>query len=181
MNEYNYIKTPEELSIYMDKSIEYGYLGKDGKVHHYTDKNFNDVWEEEYILENKDDVLKTKVGNCYDQVEFERDWFIKNGYIVKTFYEIVDLDYENDYPTHSFLAYFDEKWHWFENSDFNNRGIHSFDSLEKLLDYQKKKYLELLATFNIKEEEKEKIIIKEFSKPKEHLSAREYIDFVMKK
>lgn len=177
---YENINSPLELSKYMDYNLNYGYLGKNGKTHIYTDSDFNDVWYDEYVLENTEDILNTKVGNCYDQVEFERDWFINHGYDVKTFYEIVDLDYDNDYPTHSFLVFYDKKWHWFENSDFNNRGIHSFDTLEELLNYQKNKYLELLDSYNIKEEEKEKIIIKEFNKPKEHISAQEYIDFVMK-
>ena len=181
MNDYNDIKSPKEVLSFMDKSINYGYLGKDDKIHNFYDNDFNDVWYDEYILENTKDLLKTKVGNCYDQVEFERDWFIKNGYIVKTFYEIVDTEYKNNYPTHSFFVFFDEKWNWFENSDFNNRGIHSFNTLEELLEYQKNKYIELLESFNIKEDEIEKIIIKEFQKPKEHINARDYIDFVMKR
>ena len=180
MDDYYNIKTPLELSNFMDKYIDYGYMGKDGKIHNYNDSDFNEVWHDEYILENTEDLLKTKVGNCYDQVEFERDWFISHGYIVKSFYEIVNVDYENDYPTHSFIVFYDNKWNWFENSDFNNRGIHSFDSLEELLIYQKNKYLELLDTYNIKNEEKEKIILKEFKKPKEHINAKEYIDFVLK-
>lgn len=178
---YENINSPEELLKFMDKYINYGYLGKNGKIHFFTDPDFNDVWYSEYILENTDDILKTKVGNCYDQVEFERDWFLKHNYIVKTYYEIVDLNYDNLYPTHSFLVYFDKKWKWFENSDFNNRGIHSFDTIEELLEFQKNKYLELLESYNIKEEEKSKIIIKEFKKPKKHLNAKEYIDFVLKK
>ena len=179
--EYKDINTPQDLLSFMDKSINYGYLGKDNKIHNHYDKDFNDVWYDEYILENTSDLLKTRVGNCYDQVEFERDWFINHGYTIKTYYEIVALEYENDYPTHSFLVYFDDKWNWFENSDFNNRGIHTFNTLDELLEFQKKKYLELLETFNIKEEEKENIIIKEFKKPKEHIKAKEYIEFVTKK
>lgn len=178
--EYNQIKTPEELLEFMDKNFSYGYLGKSGKVHYYSDNDFNDVWYSEYVLENTKDILNTKVGNCYDQVEFERDWFIKNGYVVKTYYEIIDLDYENDYPSHSFLVFKDKYWSWFEYSDFNNRGIHRFDSLEELLDYQKNKYIGYLKEFNINDNELKKLVFKEFNKPKEHIGAKEYIEFVMK-
>ena len=69
------IKTPEELLDYMKNNIQYGYLGNNGKIYHYNDFDFDKDWYQEYILENKDDVIKNKVGNCWDQVEFEREWF----------------------------------------------------------------------------------------------------------
>ena len=45
------------------------------------------------------------IGNCFDQTELERDWFTKNNYYVETYFEMVNLDYKNAYPTHSFLIY----------------------------------------------------------------------------
>lgn len=174
------IKTPEELLDFMSNNIKYGYLGKNGKVYHYDDLNFNLDWYEQYILENKDDLLKNLCGNCWDQVEFERYWFLKNGYEIKTIYEMVKLNYDNNYPTHSFIAYKDNNyWFWFENSDFVNRGIHKFDTFDALLNYQYKKYVDFLKTFNITDEELEKIIITEFNKPKDHISAEEYLNHVI--
>ena len=41
-------------------------------------------------------------GNCFDQTELERDWFTKNNYYVETYFEMVNLNYKNVYPTHSF-------------------------------------------------------------------------------
>ena len=176
----NTIRTPEELLNFMSYNINYGYLGKNGRVYHYDDSDFNDDWFDEYILENSDDLAKNLYGNCWDQVEFERDWFIKNGYEVKTIYEMVNLDYDNDYPSHSFLIYKDnDEWCWFENADFNNRGIHRYNSYDELLSDQYKKYLEFLKTFNIKDDEIEKIIVTDFDKPKEHISASEYLNHVI--
>ena len=176
----NEIKTPEELLNFMSNNINYGYLGKNGRVYHYDDPDFNDDWEDEYILENKNDILNNLHGNCFDQVEFERDWFLSKEYEIKTLYEMVKLDYDNIYPTHSFLVYKDNDcWYWFENSDFNNRGIHKFNSFDELLKYQYNKYIEFLKTFNITDEEIEKIIITEFDKPKEHISAEEYLNHVI--
>ena len=174
------IKNPEELLNFMSNKINYGYLGKSGKIYHYDDDNFNLDWYEQYILENKDDILNNLYGNCWDQVELERDWFLKNGYEIKTIFEMVKLDYDNIYPSHSFLVYKDNNcWFWFENSDFNNRGIHKFNILDELLNYQYKKYVEFLKTFNITNEELEKIIITEFDKPKEHISTDEYLKHVV--
>ena len=176
----NTIRTPEELLNFMSYNINYGYLGKNGRVYHYDDPDFNDDWFDEYILENSCDLSKNLYGNCWDQVEFERDWFLKNGYEVKTIYEMVNLDYDNDYPSHSFLIYKDnDEWCWFENADFNNRGIHRYNSYDELLSDQYKKYLEFLKTFNIKDDEIEKIIVTDFDKPKEHISASEYLNHVI--
>ncbi len=174
------IKTPEELLDFMSNNIEYGFLGKNGHIYHYDDPNFNSDWYEQCILENRDDLLKNKYGTCWDQVEFERDWFLKNGYEIKTIYEMVKLDYDNQYPSHSFLVYKNNnEWYWFENADFNNKGIHKFNTLDELLNYQYKRYVEFLKTFNITDEELEKIIVTEFDKPKEHISAEEYLNHVI--
>lgn len=174
------IKTPQELLEFM-KNIKYGYLGKNGRVYKYDDPDFDKDWYDEYILESKDDLIKNLYGNCWDQVEFERDWFINNVYEVKTIFEMVKLDYKNDYPSHSFLAYKDKNgnWCWFENADFNNYGIHSFNSFDELIKYQYIKYLDYLKTFNITSEEIDKIIITEFLRPKDNISAKEYINHVM--
>ena len=173
------IKNPEDLLKFMS-NIEYGYLGKNGCIHYYYDDDFNLVFFEQYILENSNDVLNNLYGNCWDQVEFERDWFLKRGYEIKTVYEMVKLDYDNDYPTHSFLTYKENGyWYWFENADFENRGIHKFNSFEELLNYQYKKYIEFLKTFNITDDEIKKIILTEFDKPKEHISAGEYFNHVI--
>ena len=123
------IKTPEELLVFMSENIKYGYLGRDGRIYYPDDIDFNNNWYNEYILENKNDVLNNLCGNCWDQVEFERYWFISHNYKVKTIFEMVNLDYDNNYPSHAFLIFYKENnWCWFENADFNNRGIHSFNS-----------------------------------------------------
>lgn len=173
------IKTPEELLEFMSENINYGYLGKNGRVYHCDDHEFDSEWYEQYILENSNELLNNLYGNCWDQVELERDWFLKKGYEIKTLYEMVKLDYANKYPTHSFLVYKDnDYWYWFENADFNNRGIHKFNTFDELLNYQYKKYVEFLKTFNITNDEIEKIIVTEFDKPKEHISAEEYLKHV---
>ena len=174
------MKTPEDLLKFMSNEINYGYLGKNGRIYHYDDEDFNSEWFKQYILENKNDLLETLYGNCWDQVEFERDWFLENGYEVKTIYEMVKLDYDNEYPTHSFLVYKNnDYWYWFENADFNNRGIHRFNSFDELLNYQYNRYIEFLKTFNIQSDEITKIIVTEFDKPKEHASAEEYLNHVI--
>lgn len=177
--EYEEIKTPEQLLEWMSQ-INYGYQGKT-RLHKFDEPDFDEVWFEEYLLEKPAELIKTKTGNCWDQTELERDWFERHNYKLKTIYEMVNLPYENPYPTHSFLIYQDKDntWNWFENSDYENRGIHKFQSLDELLDYQLTIYKESLVTFNITAEELEKIVIKEYQKPKSHSTAAEYIEHVL--
>ena len=113
----------------------------------------------------------------------ERTWFLKNNYQIKTFFEFVNVEYENDYPSHSFLIYQyrNGNWNWFENADFNNRGIHSFKEIAELLDYQYQNYLKLLKTFAIKGEEIDQILITELEKPKSNIGAKEYLEHVIGK
>ena len=137
------INTPEELLDFMSNNFNYGYLSKTGHLYRFNDDNFDFDWFNEYKLQTADELLETKVGNCFDQVEFERDWFLKHNYEIKTIFEMVNLSYENDYQTHSFLVYKDKdnNWCWFENADYDNRGIHKFDSFDKLIDYEYKNIL----------------------------------------
>lgn len=181
MDEYMLVENPKELLSFMNGNISYGYLSKTGRVYRYGDNDFDKNWYKEYILESKDDILTTKCGNCFDQTELERDWFSNNGYQFITIFEMVKLDYENDYPTHSFLVYKDDndKWNWFENSDYKNRGIHTFNKLADAIECQYKCYIEQLREYNIKGEEIDKIIITEFLKPKYHANAREYLEHVI--
>lgn len=175
---YEDIKTKEQLSEWMDK-ITYGYKGKT-KYHTYEENDFNDVWYNEYLLSEPNDVIKSKIGNCWDQTELERYWFKSKNYEIKTLYEMVKLPYENPYPTHTFLVFKDNnKWYWFENADFKNRGIHEFNTIDDLINYQQEKYIELLKTFSIKDEELKNIILKEYEKPKSNISAKEFIEHVI--
>ncbi len=43
------IKTPEELLDFLSNNINYGYLGKNGRVYHYGDSDFNLDWYEQYL------------------------------------------------------------------------------------------------------------------------------------
>lgn len=180
MKEYKDILTPEELYDWMKYNISYGYLDKFNKVHKPTEDDFNAIWRDVYVLENHSDVLNNKLGNCWDQVEFERIWFLEHGYEVKTIFEMVLLDYDNIYPTHSFLIFKDNNnWCWFENSDASNDGVHKYLSIDDLLNDQLSRYIKFLKNeYNISKEEIDAIKLFEYKEPNNHLSADSYLEFV---
>ncbi len=179
--EYKKIQNPEELLDFMNKNINYGYLSKNDKIYHQDDPNFDKDWYNNYILESTEDILNTKVGNCFDQVEFEREWFLKHNYEIKVFFHIINLSYDNPYPTHTFLTYkYNNKFYWFENAWNELKGIHEFDTMEELLNFEYEENVKNLKRFNIKDEELKCFKINEIKIPKKHITAKEYLNFCLK-
>ena len=175
--DYDQIMNPSKLLEYMKKNIMYGYLGNDNKIYYPSDKNFNIKWFNNYILESPEEVINNMIGTCYDQVEFEREWFIKHDFEIKTFFIIAEVDYANDFPTHTYLAYKDnDNWLWFENADYDNRGIHLYNNLDDLIvdqyNKQKLRYIEKNIWFS----DIDNIHVYEYEKPKYNISAKEFID-----
>lgn len=128
------IKTPEELSEYMQKNICYGVVSTDRSMHFEEDDDFNKVWQNNGIVQTGEQMAETLCGTCWDQVELERKWFTENGFKVKTFFMWYEIDEENDLPTHTFLAFENEnKWVWFENS--LGAIIKRFESLDDLVHF----------------------------------------------
>ena len=141
---YKKIKTPEELYQFMQKYMQYGYISKNKEIYTLENKDFQNNWWKEYRLASREEILQYGVGTCWDQVELERDWFLRNNQEFLTFYEMVYVKYTNPYPTHTFLVYKDKmtkQWCWFENADDNNRGIHRFSNLQDLIKSQRKQYI----------------------------------------
>ena len=156
------------------KTIRYGYLTKDKKIIVEKTPIYNIFWYNNYILQDSNELNITKTGNCFDQTEFARNWFINNNYEVKAF-NIQANDLIN--TSHSFVAYKDkiskDKWNWFEIAWKNQRGIHSYNSLKELLINNYKLYMEELKNKEIKT--LEKITLYSFPIPKKHSTINKYI------
>ena len=56
-----------ERLVRLMKTIKYGWVGYDGEKH----EKMGDKFAEEYRLQLKSDILATKLGVCWDQVEYE--------------------------------------------------------------------------------------------------------------
>ena len=181
MDTLNLIQTPDELLKYMNQNIVYGFVGKNGKK--YTDmfsKEWND-WYSQCFVQNGEEVLESKIGTCWDQVELERLWFETNGYIVHTFFMWFEVNRENNYPTHTFLIYeSNNKYYWFENAFESERGIHEFDSLDEAIKCVKSKQIKYTKNNfpNLSIGDMESLAVYEYSKPANNIGVDKYLNHV---
>lgn len=180
MDEFYKIKTPEELYEYMSNNIQYGFKGTNGKIYLDTNEDFNEGFPDKYELMKPEEVLEYKVGMCFEQTELERAWFINHGINHKVFFHMIALPYNNNYSTHAFLVYeLNNKWYWFENSWYDEKGIHEYNTLEELLKDEFEKDAKFLRKQGITDEELTHFTRKEIDIPKFHISCIDYISYCM--
>jgi hypothetical protein len=173
------VKTPHELLGFMQKNIDYGYIGKNNKrVYSWKDEDMGKDFVAEYFLQSPQELIKSGHGVCFDSTELERYWFEKNGYEIKTLFMIFAKQFDNDLPTHTFLAYKErDKWLWFEHSFGDQRGIHEYDTFEDLVMDVKKKHFDYAAEHRGATSEDEKDLLTfEFEKPEYGSNMREFVD-----
>lgn len=148
MLEYKKIRKPDDLLLFMNDNIKYGFVDSEGKIYSTNSKKSFDEFQKgcrtKWKLSSPNRLLNYGYGHCWDQVGLEREWFKNNNYEFKTIFIWFLLDYDNSYTTHTFLVYkdSDDKWCWFENSDYKNRGIHKFDSFEECIKCQAQKHID---------------------------------------
>lgn len=117
-------------------SIDYGYLDLNGKKHTIIDSEFSNL----YRLQSPKQFMNSKIGVCWDQVEFERYYFKKCNIKHNTYFIVYYDDVKN--PSHTFLTYENnDKYIWFENSWEKYKGVHEYETLCDLLKDVKNKFI----------------------------------------
>jgi hypothetical protein len=161
LNIWDYHDEQEVMNLM--NNIQYGWMDKLNNKHYEVDSTYAD----DYKLQSPKEVIKNRLGVCWDQVELERFYFKNNVINVKTYFLV---HYDNDKcPTHTFLTYEkDNKIYWFEHSWNKYSGIHEYNSLKDLLIDVRNKFIatELNNEFN-----KNNLCLFEYSKPKYSISA----------
>ena len=180
LEKYNNIKTPEELYEFMESYIKYG-IEIDGKVYEWGKDDFQKACEEKWRLKSSLDIIKSGYGHCWDQTEIERDWFKKHNYEYKTLFIIFLIENNNPYVCHTYLIYKDKKdnkWCWFEHADYNNKGIHKFNTMEEAILAQKEKHIEFNKSLNLPMTKDiiDTIHIYEYQSPKIGSTNQEFLD-----
>lgn len=154
--------------------IEYGFKDENGdNIINTSPRKWDDEFSKFYYLQTPEELLKSKCGVCWDQVELERKLFLDND-ISCTTYFIYTTDGDM-LPSHTFLTFeSNNKYYWFEHSWFKYKGIHEYSNkLELLLDVKDKfikdnDYISKDAfTF-----------VYEYEKPKEHISCTEFYKYI---
>lgn len=174
------VKTPEQLMIYLDQYFQYGVIDNNGNKYYDSNSDeFQLICDTQWKLRSVNEMLKDGVGHCYDQVEIERDWFTKKGFEVKTFWiAAYQEEIENSGFSHAYLIYKDSgEWKLFEHSDFSNRGIHIFKSVNDAVKCQAEHQIEF-AESCIKPIKKYTTCIKLFNKPPVNVNMQEYLEFI---
>ena len=178
LNIWNYYNEFEIMDLMKD--IEYGWIDKNNNKHSVVDETYSD----NYILQSPNEVIKNKIGVCWDQVELERYYFKGNDWNVKTYFLV---HYDGDKcPTHTFLTFEkNKKYYWFEHSWERFRGIHEYQSLKELLFDIRDKFIKYELDNDFVPEN---LVLHEYKKPNYHISVQEfynhwdcgtYIDFEM--
>lgn len=108
--------------------IKLGYRDKDGNFYSGFDRDFRD----KFYFQSPKQLMISKIGTCFEQVELERDLISKLNVDLRTYF----MSYSNDdYDmSHAFLIYKDgKKYYWLENAWLKYRGLHIYDDKESLL------------------------------------------------
>ncbi len=155
-------------------SIEFGFKDENGEniINKYPE-NWDEEFNKFYYLQTPDELLKSKCGVCYDQVELERKLLQDNNIVVKTYFiYIVDGDM---LPSHTFLTYKSkDKYYWFEHSWGVFKGNHEYESeLELLLDVKEK-----FKSEHNYVHENSPLYIYEYQLPKEHITYDEFYKYI---
>lgn len=136
------------------KPIQYGFVNKKGEV--IDDKDDESIFYKYYYLQTPKEIMKSKIGVCWDQVELEREWFSKHDYQFKTIY--IEAHNNDMDPSHTFLIYKDgDSVYWFEHSWGSCRGIHEYPDEDLLIDDVIRMHCQGLG--------KATVIVTEYTKP----------------
>lgn len=159
---WDYYEMNEVMKIMND--ISYGWIDKN-KIKHFE---VDDLFSDNYCLQSPQELLASKLGVCWDQVELER-YFFKTRDIQSYFI----CFYNNEgCPSHTFLVIKENNlYYWFEHSWYNYKGIHKYKTLKALLSDVKDKFIK---DNNLENSNLDNLTIREYSKPKYNLSVQEF-------
>lgn len=127
------------------EGIRLGYRDKEDNKYIGFDANF----KETFYLQSPKQLLESKIGSCFDQVELERELISKLDVDCRTYFiSYPDDDYD---MSHAFLIYKDsKKYYWVENAWMKYKGLHVYDSKEDLFDDVLDKFVKTIPNGDFK-------------------------------
>ncbi len=164
------MKDALEIMKLMDE-VNYGWVDKDGNKH-IKIEDFAD----NYRLQTPKELIESKLGVCWDQVELERYYFKEKGIEVNSYFIVY---YDNKrFPCHTFISFEENnKFYWFEHAWERYKGIKEFNNEKELLKEVKKCFIELELKGSYDEDY---LVIYKYSKPEEKLGTIEFYNYCEK-
>ena len=171
--ERNYMKEKIDKIMTIMEEIDYGFKDDQNNNLVEDDDKWNDFSKFYYLL-SPEELLKTKCGVCWDQVELERNLFEKNNIDCKTYF--IYIDDNKNLPSHTFLTYsVDNIFYWFEHSWYNYKGIHKYNNEKDMLEDIKNKFIDSRKD---EVDENYKLYLYEYKKPNYHISCNEFYEYI---
>ena len=161
----------------MDKldDIEYGFKDKNGN-NLINSKLWDKDFSKFYFLLSPEELLYSKCGVCWDQVELERKLFSDVNIDCDTYF--IYIDDNNNLPSHTFLTFqLNNKYYWFEHAWYDMKGIHEYSSLDALLNDVKSKFIDSRKN-EINLNLNHKCFIYKYNQPKYHINCDEFYEYI---
>ena len=169
LNIWEYYNEFEIMDLMND--IQYGWIDKKGNK--YIDDSISDAeFSNTYLLQTPKEIIKNKIGVCYDQVGLERFYFKGNDWNIATYF--LGSSTNRKVPTHTFLTFEkNSKYYWFEHAFEKFRGIHEYSTLNELLLDVKNKFENTYLNNYLNNCH---INLYQYNKPKYHIDEAMFID-----
>lgn len=140
----------------------------------------SEIWDTDfsnfYFLLSPEELLNSRCGVCWDQVELERKLFNDLNIDCDTYFIYID-DKEN-LPSHTFLVFqLNNKYYWFEHSWYDMKGIHEYNNLDTLLNDVKIKFIDSRKN-EINLELNYDTYIYKYNQPKYHITCDEFYSYI---
>ena len=157
------------------RNIEYGFKDKNG-ANLINSESWNKNFYNFYYLLSPEELLHSKCGVCWDQVELERKLFNDANINCDTYFIYID-DNEN-LPSHTFLIFqLNDKYYWFEHSWYDMKGIHEYNNIKALLNDVKNKFIDSRKN-EINSNLNYETFIYEYNKPNYHISCDKFYSYI---
>ena len=111
--------------IYEDnKDIKYSWMDKNGDIH----EHISDGYIRKFRMQTPEEILKSKIGNCWETVELTRYFLEKEKIPHKTYFFGIPM--QNFYCHSIIVAEINDKYYWIENSFKNNQFSKNYSKIK---------------------------------------------------
>ncbi len=130
--------------------------------------------DDDTFIQDAKEVIESKEGNCWEQVELERKLFSDLGVDTQSYF--VSLSDESEhYQTHTFIVYQNNgKFIWFEHSWESYKGVYEYNSLKELLMDVKNKLILSFSDISVGEVY---AFVYFYQKPNKRMKAPEFLNY----